>query len=238
MVKVVGRVGEDQLAMVCRFGKVRRWPSGRPMVWGPGPAWLIPFVDTLHIVSTAATTLRIPRQHVMLKDHSVFTVAAAITIAVDTEPQEEEGYRLFSHENVHKALFAADNLDDITVGATQAAVHELTAHAVFADMADPAELAQSILMRVAEILTDYGLRIVSLWLTECAPTAHTEARASIRPMVADRMAAVSEAANLWRGDPHLQHMHPGVAAAVLGIPPTATIPTATRGGQDADAGAW
>ena len=101
-------------AVVLRLGRFQK-------LTGPGPIFLLPFVDKAYRVDTRIVTLDVPKQEMMTRDNVPVTVDAVVLFSV-IDPRRRRCLKIENFQPHHQSLIAQTTLRS-TIG--QAELDEL-----------------------------------------------------------------------------------------------------------------
>ncbi len=199
-VKALKFVQEGEQGCKLRFGKVMRYLDGKPIIFDPGFALLIPWVDTLKRRHVRQQTMRFERQEIFIKEDLVFIVSAIVRFRV---------------RDIYKALFEVDELDSCINDRCMGLLRDVLQGKNHTEIRDTESIATELLTTMKTMESEWGVEFLDTRLTSCAPSDNSASILSSMTSARIRAEAALEAAKKLGGSPHeLQ----GLLSAIIGTP--------------------
>lgn len=214
LAKTIRFVREGEEGIKLRFGKATRDANEAPVVYQPGFALLIPFVDTLVRRHVRVQTIDLPQQTVTIKNGLSYIVDAVVRFRV---------------KDVYKALFVVDDLDKTMKNVAMAELRDiLTPYADEQAMAGVHGMSEKLTTEIAKQSEVWGVEIEQFSVVSCVPTPESQQIVNVNAGVKSRVAALKLGfRDLGFGTGVGQY--PQLAAALIGIPVATAIGASPAG---------
>lgn len=151
-------IQEGERGLKLRFGKVVKNRNGEPKVIEPGFTLLIPYVESLVRHHVRQQTVSLRNQRIMTSDHLIFNVSAMVNFRVN---------------DIYKALFEIDDLDDSLTDLSMAILRDILSKKSYRELSDMEKISKELLEELKQKSEEWGVEFVQFKLTDCAPTAET-----------------------------------------------------------------
>lgn len=205
-IKGIRFVHEGERGVKLRFGRAIRDETGHPRIYEPGFTLLIPFVDTLRRRHVRQQTRHFPYQRIKLKDGLIFNVEAVI---------------LFRVKDIYKALFDVDDLDTTVDDMGMTIARDEISSCTHSELEHNGTISERLLTQIKPFAEQIGIEVIRFGLTDCAPTAETANLLNAETAVRLRLQALKKACEAEKTS--WNRLNPTLAAALIGIPLTATV---------------
>jgi hypothetical protein len=206
-------VREGERGIKLRFGKAKRKRNGRgewePVVYEPGFTLLIPYVDTLVRRHVRVQTLELPQQTITIKNGLSYVVDAVVRFQV---------------EDIYKALFVVDNLDQTMNNVAMAELRDvLTPNEDEKAMADVQGMSERLTRQIKGHSEIWGVEIEQFSIVSCVPTPESQQIVNVAAGVKSRTAALQEGFDQLGFRAGDIGEYAQLAAALIGIPVATAI---------------
>jgi regulator of protease activity HflC (stomatin/prohibitin superfamily) len=206
-------VREGERGVKLRFGRVIKTPDGKPKIFEPGFTLIIPFVESIVSHHVRQQSYRFPEQRITLKDGLVYRVAGMV---------------IFRVVDVYNALFEISDLNSSIDDLCMTAIKEELEHLNHQDLRAAADMSEKLKKRVEERAKSWGIEILQLSLPECAPTPETANLINAELSVSMKLQGLFD--GLRKHDLSIQAVGPNLAAVLVGVPLTVSVPTELNAG--------
>lgn len=150
---------------------------------------------------------RFAEQRITLKDGLIYLIGGMIVFRVN---------------DVYKALFEIDDLDNAVDNIGMAAIRDEVQKLNHKDLEKNEAVEKKLLARIKTRGDEWGVDFIQFSLTDCAPTAETANILNSVVGASLRIRALKAAATNLKIS--VNKLEPGLAAALIGIPIMATLP--------------
>jgi regulator of protease activity HflC (stomatin/prohibitin superfamily) len=181
-------------------------------IHNPGFAFVIPGVEHLIRTHVRTRTINLPSQQVVLTDRMVFQVGGVLQVRVIDSP-----------EAIYAALFETDYLEGTVSDFATGKMREVLADLTYPEVLARTQVAESTHGLIVGQLAEWGLELIAVNLTDCAPTAQTARTILLGAEAAMRAQALADLAPAVSANLSIRTMSATLAAALIGTPVAAAL---------------
>ncbi len=195
--KSIKFVHEGELGIKLRFGKALRDKNDKPKVYQPGFIFIIPFAEVLQKHHVREQTADLLNQYIFIKDDLVFVLSGVVRYKV---------------QDIYKALFNIDDLDDSIVDFTKGAMNDVIKIKSHENLRNTKEISEEVLKELKEIEKKWGIEIIDVKITSLSPDSNSARILSTSKEMKVKAKSLKDLESQFKGNP-------GVIVALAGATP-------------------